>query len=246
VISGARSSPFVAGSMRARPEGFPRNPRHRGPSVIVIYPPIYPIGPLGPFGPFGFGGFGGGYVGYGFWPWWLDNGMDYSPDAGAAFADPCAPMWFEGCDAYYSGSGAGNGEMSGDVPADDADSIAAQKMADNEHNVWLPPDSPAREQSAIAAEKSLTVIYLKDGTVYAVSDFWVADGKLVYDTSYGAENSIPIDQLDLEQTVKTNAARGVPFTLKSKPGPATAPGGVTPVPNSQPQSQRQPDSEPQP
>jgi hypothetical protein len=245
VISGARTSPFVAGSSLAHAQGFPRNPRRR--PIVIGFPPIYPIYP---FGPFGFGGFGygGGYFGYGLWPWWFDNGMDYSPDAGAAYADPCAPMWLEGCDAYYSGNGAANGDMSGDVPADDADSIAAQKMEDNEHNVWLPPDTPAREQNAITAEKSLTVLYLKDGTVYAVSDFWVADGKLVYDTSYGAENSLPLDQLDLEQTVKANAARGVPFTLKSKPGPATAPGGLTPVPNPQqpqPQPQSEPDAQPQ-
>ena len=159
VISGARTSPFVTGSPFVHAQGFPRNPRHRR-TIFVVYPPIYPIYPFGPFGP---GGFGGGYVGYGLWPWWwLDNGMDYSPDAGAAYTDACAPMWFEGCDAYYSGNGAGNGDMSGDVSADDADSIAAQKMEDNEHNVWLPPnqaDTPEREQNAITAEKSLTVLY---------------------------------------------------------------------------------------
>ena len=224
---------YFAGSATHR-EAFPRNPRARPRGPVVVGSPICPFGLW--CGGYGYGGFG--YGGYGFGAFGLGGFWlpDYAFDAGAEFGDPCAPMWFEGCDAYYSGNGMG--ADSAEAPPDDSDSISAQQMEDNEHNVWLPPDTPEREQNAIAAEKSLTVLYLKDGSVYAVTDFWVADGKLTYETSYGAENSIGLDKLDLERTVNANAARGVPFTMKPKPSaqPAPAVQSPTPPPNAaQPQ-----------
>jgi hypothetical protein len=222
------SSSFAATA--ARREAFPRNPRARPRGPVVIVNPMCPFGLW--CGGFGYGGFGYGGFGYGAFGlgafWW----PDYSLDGGAAWGDPCAPMWFAGCDAYYDGNGMGADTTQ--APPDDSDSISAQKMDDNEHNVWLPPDTPEREQNAVAAEKSLTVLYLKDGSVYAVTDFWVADGKLTYDTSYGAENSIDLEKLDLERTVNANAARGVPFTMKPKPSAQPAPPST---PDTQPRSQ---------
>jgi hypothetical protein len=63
-----------------------------------------------------------------------------------------------------------------------------------------------------------TLIYLADGTNYAVTNYWLANGDLHYLTSYGAEGSVPIERIDLQRTVDANAAQGVQFTLR--PGPA--------------------------
>jgi hypothetical protein len=50
-----------------------------------------------------------------------------------------------------------------------------------------------------------------------VTNYWVADGKLHYLTSYGGENTIDLDDLDVQKTVDVNASRSVEFTLKPAP-----------------------------
>ena len=74
-------------------------------------------------------------------------------------------------------------------------------------------DLTAGSHPRIAGGLKEIVIYLKDGTVYAVRQFAVVDGKLRYTTTYGDENSIDLDRLDLQKTVDANAARGVKFSL---------------------------------
>jgi hypothetical protein len=61
------------------------------------------------------------------------------------------------------------------------------------------------------------VLYLKDGTVYALEDYWVADGKLHYVTNYGGENAIDLDTIDMQRTVDVNAKRGINVTLRPAP-----------------------------
>ena len=81
----------------------------------------------------------------------------------------------------------------------------------------LPPAPPATKRDQFAAERSLVVLYLNDGSVYAVTNCWVAGGKLHYEASYGGENSLELSALDLQRTVNANAARGVDFTLRPAP-----------------------------
>jgi hypothetical protein len=81
------------------------------------------------------------------------------------------------------------------------------------------------------------VLFLKDGTVYAISDYWIADNKLHYVTNYGGENSIPLDQLDMQRTVDTNAKRGINITLRPTPQQQAAP---------EPDAPPQPDAQPPP
>ncbi|HKN59709.1 MAG TPA: hypothetical protein VJW93_00925 [Candidatus Acidoferrales bacterium] len=79
-------------------------------------------------------------------------------------------------------------------------------------SVYVP--APETSPEEIGAEKALAVLYMKTGTVYAVKDYWIADGKLHYRPSYGGENTIEMDDLDLQQTVDVNAKSGVTFTLR--------------------------------
>lgn len=66
-------------------------------------------------------------------------------------------------------------------------------------------------------EKPLVLLVLKDGTVYAIADYWLEDGRLYYVTSYGARNSLPLEQIDLEKTAQENWKRGIEFVLRPKP-----------------------------
>ena len=99
-------------------------------------------------------------------------------------------------------------------------------------------DAPAdTSQQNNANPQPYAVLILRDGSSYAVSDYWLAAGKLHYVTSYGGENSIDANQLDLQRTVNENALRGVTFTLRPAPD-SNAPAGqhppLMPPPNTQP------------
>jgi hypothetical protein len=78
------------------------------------------------------------------------------------------------------------------------------------------------------AESTPTILlYLKDGTVFPASDYWVADNTFHFRVDYGGESAIPIDQLDLQRTVDENAKRNIRFALKPKPDSAVLDPGAT-------------------
>jgi hypothetical protein len=52
--------------------------------------------------------------------------------------------------------------------------------------------------------------------MYGLVDYGVEGDTLHYVTTYGGENSIAFDRIDLEKTVELNAERGVQFVLKAK------------------------------
>jgi len=61
----------------------------------------------------------------------------------------------------------------------------------------------------------LTLLILRGGRIYMVTDYWVDRGNLDYITG-GAVHTLPLDALDLPMTRQLNAERGVPFTLATK------------------------------
>jgi hypothetical protein len=72
------------------------------------------------------------------------------------------------------------------------------------------------------------LLYMRDGSVYSVTRYWVAEGKLHFVFLNGAENSVDMDQFDLQRTIDVNAKSGVTFSLDpdpnaSQPAPTTTP-----------------------
>lgn len=185
------------------------------PIVPNFFPPRRPIRPIrGPiqrgFGGFGVGGpFFGGFGGFGLGLWGL--GFGWGPSCGPYWG------WGFGCEALpYYDYGYYNYGYSEPPPTG---GLQAEPLPPPEENApstyqYPPPDT---SQNSISAEQFETVLYLKDGTVYALTNYWLADGKLVYETNYGGQNSISLDQIDLQKTVNVNASRGVNFTLRPKP-----------------------------
>lgn len=90
------------------------------------------------------------------------------------------------------------------------------------------PSLPAQEENTNGASPDEYVLYLKDGSVYVVNDYWFADGKLVYSTATGQE-SVDMDRIDMQKTLDVNAKRGLVFTLRpaapqpDQNGPQTTP-----------------------
>ncbi len=77
--------------------------------------------------------------------------------------------------------------------------------------------------SVYGEERSdLPQLFLKDGTILNVTDYWLVDGQLHF-TMIGesgtkpAEQVIPFDALDLQMTVDANTRRGFHFMLRNEP-----------------------------
>jgi len=85
-------------------------------------------------------------------------------------------------------------------------------------------NSPVRPRAAFGAAtdqqalgKGVFLLVLNNGTSHAVTDYWVADGYLEYVSPDGTRGHIPLEALDLQNTVTQNAPRGLPFVLRSAP-----------------------------
>jgi len=68
----------------------------------------------------------------------------------------------------------------------------------------------------------LPQLFLKDGTILNVSDYWLVDDQLHFTLmdetgAKPAEHVIPFDALDLQTTVDANTRRGFRFMLRNEP-----------------------------
>ncbi len=79
---------------------------------------------------------------------------------------------------------------------------------------YQPPQQPATPEPEV---KPLTLLVFKDHTIVAVTDYWLEGETLYYKTNYGAENSVPLDRLDLALTQQLNRERNVRFVLEFRP-----------------------------
>lgn len=65
-------------------------------------------------------------------------------------------------------------------------------------------------------------LYLKDGTILNVVDYWVVDNQLHFEVieetgMRPVEHAIPFEELDLQETVDANTRRGFHFLLRNEP-----------------------------
>ena len=175
-----------------------------------------PVGPHRFYGGFGPGyGYGYGYGFGGFYPWGF--GWGWGGGLGFGFGYDCDPLWNFGCGGYgYSGYGYyGPYEPSAYLYSGDNGEPA--DASDSSQNEGVYSEQGAAADNSAASANAGAVIYLNDGTSFAVTDYWVADYKLHYVIDGARENVIDLDQIDVQRTVDENAARGVNFTLRPAP-----------------------------
>lgn len=198
------------------------------------------------FGPgwgwgFGFGagyyGFGGSYwnaacdpfwgcQGFGYNGWGYDNSAnyndtsngsgDYTVDAGGQ-SQESNPGPYENPPADMNGDAQAGANAGG---ANAGASVSANaNSSENGANSAATGGANAATPNAAAPNSGgqLFVLYMKDGSSYAVSDYWLGGGKLHYVTSYGGENTVDLAQLDVQKTVDVNAAAGRKFSLRAGP-----------------------------
>jgi|SRR5208283_2340300 len=144
------------------------------------------------------------------------------------FFEPFLPLLCLSGGFYFPGFGFGDDSF------DLGENLNSQELMQAEMSVVPPANSldddtaagnlPARpgvmlgaagEQQALG--KGVFLLVLNNGNSLAVTDYWVAEGYLEYISTDGARSHVPLEALDLQETVSQNAPRGVPFVLRSGP-----------------------------
>ena len=201
----------------------------RVPSTLLWSPPLFPRRPDGqvsfvssPVRPrrgFFFNRF----------PRFYSSGCFFGGVTQVCFFEPFLPLLsFSGYfDPFYFGFGGDSLDLGDDL---DSQGPAQWEMSaipptanpsDNdtaEGNLPLRPGATlgiATEQQALG--KGVFLLVLNSGASHAATDYWVADGYLEYISPDGTRSHIPLEALDLQNTVTQNAPRGLPFVLRSAP-----------------------------
>ena len=99
-----------------------------------------------------------------------------------------------------------------DVRRQEARVVVAPGLPPEWGQVRVAAPSYPRERAPLA---QLTLLVLKDHTIFAVTDYWLEDGRIFYVSSTGKQSSVPVRDLDWEMTIRLNAERGVEFVLRS-------------------------------
>jgi hypothetical protein len=194
----------------ASPSSVRVEPNNRDRIHIHPRPPV-PIFPGRP----GFGGpfFGGPFIGFGLG--WGFNG----------WGPTCGPFWGWGfgCNTLplydYGIGGYGAGGYYGDFNSQPGENLEAQpENPANEPYIYEYPPAPVTG----GGERELVELYLKDGSVYRVTDYWVVNDELHFTTldatgTTQTEQVVAFSELDLQKTVDVNSAHGFRFVLRNQP-----------------------------
>ena len=213
---------------------------------------------------FGFGGFGGFGLGFGWggWGW------------GLGWWDPfwANPWWGWPAPAYYAYPPYGYvyPDSEYNPPPDYNSNPPEQQDNSNDYSQddslnsgstngnWVTPNGPSPALAPNNGTLAVPVlIYLKNGSVLTVRDYWMIDGQLHYILMSGVQRAVNLELVDLPRTNTENAKSGVKFLFKSEPSvtapepdgnsapaqPNTQPGGSNaPVPTQQNNAPPQPEA----
>jgi hypothetical protein len=96
-------------------------------------------------------------------------------------------------------------------------------------NSTNPLNSPPTIQPAVYSQKTepapqllpsansrTTIIALKGGAAFVAQQYWIASGQMHCVSTAGKEQLLPLDKIDLAETVRVNQERNVEFTLQSR------------------------------
>ncbi len=113
----------------------------------------------------------------------------------------------------------GTGVLLGGVPmmAAPSEQPPAEKEKPTEAGKFVEEAAPPTPGAEQPPARPVTLLMLKNGWMYGLTEYWIEDGRLHYVTTYGGENSVPLEQVDFDRTVQLNAERGVEFVLRPKP-----------------------------
>ena len=187
-----QSNPSIVSPPRLHPR-----PRRPGEAIIFCPPFMFRHRSFGFFGcsPFGF----------------PPNSIFWSTELdcfnSGFFFDPFFLGGFSSYDFPTSGSGL--------IGRTEAPFAASQEHSGSVEGSSTDAENGA--ESTIKRETPVTSLVLQDGSEFGLTEYWLAGDELHYVTTYGGRNSLPVQRIDLEKTVKLNAERGVQFVLRPRP-----------------------------
>jgi hypothetical protein len=148
----------------------------------------------------------------------LRFGDSWNCSSGGFFFDPFFFGWFSGSPSY--GSAFGGIWLRGGTGPDSAVWSPAEPDTAYQHTISgatsetpNSSDGTTPSRNGVKAGSTITLLQLRDGSMYGLTDYWFKDGELHYKTSYGGENSLPYERIDFPKTLELNADRDVPFLL---------------------------------
>jgi hypothetical protein len=197
---------------------------------------------------YGFGGgWGFGWGGLGFWgwdpfiydPWW-----GVGPGLGFGYYGYYPNNYLYGYPApgYYAP------DDNSDAPAqqgnpDDENYQNEQYDQGNTNGNWVTPNGPNPSAAQNSASLAVPVlIYMKNGAVYTVRDYWIVDDELHYILMDGVRNFVDLERVDLPRTNTENAKSGVKFIFKSEPSVVPQTPAPTPAPTQELNAVPQPEA----
>jgi len=86
-----------------------------------------------------------------------------------------------------------------------------------------PSVTPAPSNDPRTSFASLTLIALRNETIYAVAEYWLAGDRLAYVLPSGTQESCPLNEVDLMRTTQLNSERGITVSFHEASAPAHQP-----------------------
>jgi hypothetical protein len=193
------------------------------------------------WGGWGWGGWGWPWVGFWGWnPFWYNTWWGWPAPAYGYYGYPSNYIY------GYPDSGYSAPEDNSTPPAqqDNQYNPDNQNNQNNPDGNWVTPNGPSPLQEQNSGGLVVPVlIYMKDGTVYTVRDYWMLDGELHYISISGVQKSVNLDLVDFPRTNTENAKSGVRFIFKSAPSVTAPPPDGNAAPPAQPHS-NEPNAQP--
>lgn len=109
----------------------------------------------------------------------------------------------------------GDRNAAGEMPEGIAPELPSESATEAENS--SEPATSAYLPKYEALDKRFFVLVLNNGTTHIVTNYWLEDGYIEYISQDGSQSHIPVEALNLQDTVAENASRGLPFVLRSAP-----------------------------
>jgi hypothetical protein len=124
----------------------------------------------------------------------------------------------------FDGTLVGQGALGGNRYASAAASVEDASSSSFRDSAAAATKSRVAEGEGLPAgvvkdERPSTLLVLLEGSMYGLTDYWLQDDRLHYVTTYGAQNSVPIESIDFEKTFQANEERGIEFAPRLRTAP---------------------------
>lgn len=150
-----------------------------------------------------------------------NSGCSFNGFNQVCFFEPAWPLlWFSAGFGWFPFDwGPGDDSSADTTDALGSADIAAAPAPDSEASENVTNNTIGSGQPIRGADLDahFFLLILKNGAERVVTDYWLSEGYIEYVSRDGSRSHVPVDALDLGETVRNNSARGLSFVLRSTP-----------------------------